>query len=83
VVAVTATPAGTLGRADKGGLVPGGDADIVLLDTRLDVVVTIVAGEIAFCRPGGPAPAPSVAGGERAPGGDLPRAGSPPAPAAP
>lgn len=45
----TATPAeamGWLGR--KGVLAPGADADLILLDTDLNICLTMVAGRVAF-----------------------------------
>lgn len=44
----TANPAGALSLADRGTLHPGMRADITLLDDRLDVVATFVAGEQVF-----------------------------------
>lgn len=44
---VTSTPADLLGLSNKGRLVPGADADLVLLDSALQVMLTIVGGEIA------------------------------------
>jgi N-acetylglucosamine-6-phosphate deacetylase len=44
-----ATPATALGRGErKGRLAPGYDADLVILDERLEVEATIVAGEIVY-----------------------------------
>jgi N-acetylglucosamine-6-phosphate deacetylase len=34
----------------KGRIVPGADADIVVLDEDLDVVMTFVAGRLAYQR---------------------------------
>jgi N-acetylglucosamine-6-phosphate deacetylase len=49
----SATPAAALGLAGrKGRLAPGYDADVVVLDERLDVRATIVGGEVVF-RAGG------------------------------
>jgi N-acetylglucosamine-6-phosphate deacetylase len=49
VEAVTAVPARLLGLDDgRGVLQPGGRADIVLLDTALEVRGTIIGGELAF-----------------------------------
>jgi N-acetylglucosamine-6-phosphate deacetylase len=45
----TLTPARSIGVADrKGSLEPGKDADIVILDDELDVVSTIVGGEVVY-----------------------------------
>jgi len=47
--AVTTIPARLLGLDDgRGSLLPGGRADITLLDDRLHVLATLVAGEVAF-----------------------------------
>lgn len=46
VTTVTATPARLLGLADRGALVPGGRADVTLLDAELRVVATFVGGEL-------------------------------------
>jgi len=43
---VTSTPADLLGLARKGRLVPGADADLVLLDGELRVMKTWVGGEL-------------------------------------
>jgi N-acetylglucosamine-6-phosphate deacetylase len=49
VEAVTAVPARLLGLDDgRGVLQPGGRADIVLLDTALEVRGTLIGGELAF-----------------------------------
>jgi N-acetylglucosamine-6-phosphate deacetylase len=46
---VTSVPAEAIGVARrKGSLTPGADADVVLLDSNLDVSMTIVAGRIAY-----------------------------------
>jgi N-acetylglucosamine-6-phosphate deacetylase len=46
---VTSVPAEAIGLAGrKGSLTPGADADVVLLDSNLDVSMTIVAGRIAY-----------------------------------
>jgi N-acetylglucosamine-6-phosphate deacetylase len=45
VGAATAVPARILGRADAGVLEPGGRADVVVLDDRLEIVNVICAGE--------------------------------------
>jgi N-acetylglucosamine-6-phosphate deacetylase len=45
----TATPAeamGWLGR--RGVLAPGAEADLILLDTDLNICLTMVAGRVAF-----------------------------------
>jgi len=43
--AATAVPARILGRTDVGALEPGGPADIVVIDDRLDIVHVLCAGE--------------------------------------
>jgi N-acetylglucosamine-6-phosphate deacetylase len=43
--AATSVPAGVLGASGIGRLVPGGPADIVVLDDALEVVRTLVGGE--------------------------------------
>jgi N-acetylglucosamine-6-phosphate deacetylase len=43
--AATAVPARILGRTDIGVLEPGGAADVVVLDDRLDIVNVLCAGE--------------------------------------
>lgn len=48
VKAVTATPARLLGDWERGHLRPGARADVVLLDARLEVRTTLVAGRVAF-----------------------------------
>jgi N-acetylglucosamine-6-phosphate deacetylase len=45
VGAATAVPAVILGRSDVGVLEPGGAADIVVLDDRLDIVNVLCAGD--------------------------------------
>jgi N-acetylglucosamine-6-phosphate deacetylase len=45
VGAATAVPARILGRTDVGVLEPGGPADIVVVDDRLDIVHVLCAGE--------------------------------------
>jgi N-acetylglucosamine-6-phosphate deacetylase len=45
VDAATSVPAAFLGRTDIGVLEPGGPADIVVLDDRLDIVSVLCAGE--------------------------------------
>ena len=47
---VTAVPARLFGLDDRGRTDPGSVADLVLLDDRLDVVMTIVAGTIVYER---------------------------------
>ncbi len=47
-MAASATPARLARRSDVGRLVPGCAADIVLLDTRLQVAATIVDGRVVF-----------------------------------
>ena len=44
VTAATEVPARVLGRADMGVLEPGGPADIVVLDDRLDIQTVLCAG---------------------------------------
>jgi N-acetylglucosamine-6-phosphate deacetylase len=44
---VTATPADAVGAVDRGRIVPGAPADLVLLDDDLTVAVTICRGEVA------------------------------------
>lgn len=46
------TPARLLGLADKGVLTPGKDADLVALDSRFEVVLTMVEGRIVYRREG-------------------------------
>ncbi|MGH2970600.1 MAG: N-acetylglucosamine-6-phosphate deacetylase [Gaiellaceae bacterium] len=43
--AATAVPARILGRTDVGVLEPGGPADVVVIDDRLDIVHVLCAGE--------------------------------------
>jgi N-acetylglucosamine-6-phosphate deacetylase len=45
VGAATTVPARILGRADVGVLEPGGPADVVVLDDRLDIVNVLCAGD--------------------------------------
>ncbi len=45
VAAATSVPARILGRADLGGLEPGGRADLVVLDDRLEIVRVLCGGE--------------------------------------
>jgi N-acetylglucosamine-6-phosphate deacetylase len=46
----TAVPARLLGLTDRGRIVTGGIADLVLLDADLRVVTTLVAGQVAYQR---------------------------------
>jgi N-acetylglucosamine-6-phosphate deacetylase len=49
---VTTTPARLLGLADQSGqLAPGFAADLVLLSPELEVVMTVVQGQIAYKQP--------------------------------
>jgi N-acetylglucosamine-6-phosphate deacetylase len=48
VAAVTETPARVLGDRDRGRLGVGARADLVLLDDRLGVRMTIISGAVAF-----------------------------------
>jgi N-acetylglucosamine-6-phosphate deacetylase len=57
VATVTSTPADLLGRADKGRLSAGADADLVLLDSDLAVVATVIAGVVVHDVRRGPSPA--------------------------
>ena len=50
ITMASATPARVLGLAHKGHLVPGADADIVVLDESLRVQTTIARGEIVYRR---------------------------------
>jgi N-acetylglucosamine-6-phosphate deacetylase len=45
---VTTTPATLLGLADRGELAPGAVADIVLFDPDLQIVLTLVGGQIVY-----------------------------------
>ncbi|MGQ0433585.1 MAG: N-acetylglucosamine-6-phosphate deacetylase [Microthrixaceae bacterium] len=55
--AASAAPAALLGDAHRGSLVTGSRADVVLLSESLDVVMTIVAGEVVHnARDGTPRP---------------------------
>jgi N-acetylglucosamine-6-phosphate deacetylase len=45
LAAASTVPARVLGRTDLGRIVPGGPADVVVLDDSLEVVQTIVGGE--------------------------------------
>lgn len=51
VSAATLNPARLSGSRRKGRLVPGADADLVLLDTKARVALTIVGGEVMYSRP--------------------------------
>jgi N-acetylglucosamine-6-phosphate deacetylase len=46
--AVTTVPARLLGLSDRGNLEPGARADLALLSPGLDIVATLVAGEVAY-----------------------------------
>jgi N-acetylglucosamine-6-phosphate deacetylase len=49
-------PAAALGlESSKGRIAPGFDADLVALDEDLEVAMTFVGGDLAFCQPKGPA----------------------------
>lgn len=48
VATVTSTPADLLGLVDRGRLVPGGRADVTVLDPQLRVVATVVGGVVAW-----------------------------------
>lgn len=51
VAAVTAAPASLLGIEDERGVVaPGSRADLAVLDEELDVVATLIGGELAYDR---------------------------------
>jgi N-acetylglucosamine-6-phosphate deacetylase len=41
-------PANVLGEQRKGRLVPGSDADLVVLDSQLGVVATVIAGQVVY-----------------------------------
>jgi predicted amidohydrolase len=41
-------PADVLGEERKGRLTPGSDADLVVLDSKLGVVATVVAGQVVY-----------------------------------
>ena len=43
------TPARLMGL-NKGGIAPGRDADLIVLDANLDILYTLVAGEVAYAR---------------------------------
>jgi N-acetylglucosamine-6-phosphate deacetylase len=42
-------------EGDKGRIAPGFDADLVALDEGLEVAMTFVGGELAYCQPKGSA----------------------------
>jgi N-acetylglucosamine-6-phosphate deacetylase len=46
VRAATATPASVIGATTKGRLVPGADADMVILEPDLSVAATIIGGQV-------------------------------------
>jgi N-acetylglucosamine-6-phosphate deacetylase len=48
VATVTTTPARLLGLRDRGRLEPGARGDVTVLDGELEVVATIVGGEVAW-----------------------------------
>src|SRR5262249_47411915 len=50
LLGLTLNPARALHLEKKGSLEPGNDADIVVLDSRFRVVMTLVAGRIVFER---------------------------------
>ncbi|MGE0306600.1 MAG: N-acetylglucosamine-6-phosphate deacetylase [Acidimicrobiia bacterium] len=50
VRAASSNPAAVISMGHKGRIVPGADADIVVLDEDLDVVMTFVAGRLAHQR---------------------------------
>lgn len=52
VTMATQTPADLLGLPNKGRLVPGADADIVLLDKHFDVMWTMVNGKMVYQQTG-------------------------------
>ncbi len=52
---MTSTPAAIMGIGDqKGSLVPGKDADIVIFDRQMDVHMTIIGGRIVYHKTGKP-----------------------------
>jgi len=53
VAAMTASPSRLLGRTDRGVLEPARRADLVLLTGELDVVATVVGGQVVHEQPGG------------------------------
>lgn len=50
IAAATATPAQAIGLSDRGHLAEEGRADLIVLSNELEVVMTIVDGEIAYDR---------------------------------
>jgi N-acetylglucosamine-6-phosphate deacetylase len=48
VMGLTINPARALGLDNKGVLEPGADADVAILDQRLRVIATLVAGRVVF-----------------------------------
>ena len=48
ITMAAATPARLLGLEHKGRIVPGCDADIVILDEALHVTHTFVAGQVVY-----------------------------------
>jgi N-acetylglucosamine-6-phosphate deacetylase len=54
-------PAARIGLADRGQLVAGRRADLVLWSASLEVEATIVAGKVAFSQPGSPIERPILA----------------------
>ncbi|MCK4693969.1 MAG: amidohydrolase family protein, partial [Anaerolineales bacterium] len=45
----TSVPAEAMGiKGQKGVLAPGADADVVILDTNLNVWLTIIAGQVVY-----------------------------------
>jgi N-acetylglucosamine-6-phosphate deacetylase len=45
-------PAGLLGRDDRGRLAVGNRADLVFFDEAMEVVATMVGGNLAYLREG-------------------------------
>ncbi|MCU1451883.1 MAG: N-acetylglucosamine-6-phosphate deacetylase [Acidimicrobiales bacterium] len=54
VQAASASPAALLDDPSRGTLAPGARADVAVLTPDLEVVATLVAGEVAYAAPGGP-----------------------------
>jgi len=52
VAAASAVPAAALGVRDRGHLAVGGRADLVLFDEAMEVVATMVGGQIVYAREG-------------------------------
>ncbi len=48
LTAASASPARSLRMSNKGEIVPGADADLVFLDTELNVLKTMVGGRVVF-----------------------------------